>query len=452
VTTQPTRYRYRVLAWLTTAAAAAYLCRNAVGVAESTIRSDLLLSLDQSGWFMGVFFWTYAVLQVPSGWFIQRVGTRAALTCFALAWSLATASMGVVSGFWGLLLAQLVMGAAQAGVFPAACHTIGHWMPLTSRSAACGILAAGMQLGAILASGLTAELLGPLGWRNVFLAFSLPGILWAIGFAIRFRNLPAQVPRVNVEERHLIEGERGGAKSSEASPSEAVNSQGVESGRAGEAGCSTHVRSRSQQSTNPSMTFLVFLCGQQICRAAGYMFFASWFPTFLQETRGVSITASGYQQAFVLGGTLTGSLCGGYVTDWVYRRTSSLRMSRGGVGTIALGGCAMLIFIAYFVASANIAVGLITAGAFFAALAGPCALAATIDEGGQRVAELFGLMNMTGNLAAGACPVVVAWLVQQTNSWELTLLMFAVTYLVGSGCWLMISTLPNSSSLRTQHV
>jgi cyanate permease len=61
-------------------------------------------------------------------------------------------------------------------------------------------------------------------------------------------------------------------------------------------------------------------------------------------------------------------------------------------------------------------------------------------------------MNMTGNLAAGACPVVVAWLVQQTNSWELTLLMFAVTYLVGSGCWLMISTLPNSSSLRTQHV
>ena len=51
-----TSKRYEVLALLTLAAAIAYVARNAVGVAESSIREDLGLSLRQSGWFMGTFF------------------------------------------------------------------------------------------------------------------------------------------------------------------------------------------------------------------------------------------------------------------------------------------------------------------------------------------------------------------------------------------------------------
>src|SRR5262245_12192220 len=41
--------RYRALAWLTGATCLAYLCRNAVGVPESTIREELGLTLPQSG-------------------------------------------------------------------------------------------------------------------------------------------------------------------------------------------------------------------------------------------------------------------------------------------------------------------------------------------------------------------------------------------------------------------
>src|SRR5690606_24264830 len=81
------------------------------------------------------------------------------------------------------------------------------------------------------------------------------------------------------------------------------------------------------------------LCGQQICRSAGYMFFASWFPTFLQETRGVTVAQSGMMQGLVFGGTFAGCLVGGSVTDWIWQRTGSMRLSRSGVGTFALGAC-----------------------------------------------------------------------------------------------------------------
>ena len=50
------------------------------------------------------------------------------------------------------------------------------------------------------------------------------------------------------------------------------------------------------------------LCGQQTCRAAGYMFFASWFPSFLQETQGVSKIVSGNLQAAVFIAAIVGGL------------------------------------------------------------------------------------------------------------------------------------------------
>jgi ACS family glucarate transporter-like MFS transporter/ACS family D-galactonate transporter-like MFS transporter len=410
---RPTNIRYLALTWLSLAAALAYLCRNTVGVAESTIREDLGLTLEQSGWFMGAFFWTYAIFQVPSGWFAERLGTRIALSIFAVGWSVATLAVGVAPGFWLLIAAQLMMGVAQAGIFPAACNSIGHWMPLAGRSLACGILAAGMQIGAITASGLTGELMAPLGWRWVFVAFAVPGILWTIGFFLWFRDQPTQVAAVNASELELIRSER-------------------------------HVEESNQQSGPHELAELLaiarspvmwLLCGQQICRAAGYMFFASWFPTFLQETRGVSIAESGYLQGLILAGTLTGGLVGGMLTDWIWRRTRSLRLSRSGVGACALAICSLLILAAWFVQSPTLAVTLLALGALFAALAGPCAIAATIDIGGASVPQVFGMMNMCGNFAAAACPILVGKLFEWTANWNVVLLLFAFVYFAGAICW-----------------
>jgi len=415
-TAGPVAMRYRALGWLTLAAALAYLCRNALGVAESAIRDQLGLTLQQSGWFMGAFFWSYAMLQVPSGWFAERVGTRIALSIFALGWSAAMFCIGVAPGFWLLIVAQLTMGVAQAGLIPATCNSVGHWMPLTQRSFGCGMLGAGMQVGAIVASGLTGVLMAPLGWRWVFIAFSLPGVLWTVGFVRRFRDRPTDVLQPGSKELALIQ--RGRA----AEPLSRPGSGGQR-------------KRRMSMVTNPTMWWL---CGQQICRSAGYMFFASWFPTFLQRTRGASVEASGYMQGVVLGGALFGCVLGGVVTDWVWHRSRSLRISRSGVGAASLGTCSIVILGAWAVDSTELAVLLLALGAFAAAFAGPCALAAAIDIGGTRVPQVSGLLNMTGNLGAAACPIVVGRLFQLTENWNLVLLLFAGVFLAGAVCWIFV--------------
>jgi MFS transporter, ACS family, D-galactonate transporter len=416
-----TTVRYRVLAWLTLAAALSYLCRNAISVAESTIRSDLGLTVEQSGWFMGAFFWTYAIFQVPCGWFSERVGTRIALTIFAVGWSVATIGIGVAPGFWLLIAAQLIMGAAQAGIFPASCNSIGHWMPLAQRSFGCGVLTAGMQIGAIAASGLTGVLIIQFGWRWGFSLFALPGFLWAMGFISWFRDQPEQTTAVNENELALIRADRDSIEE------HSINGQ--------------------QSSVNEPFALLRiarspvmwWLCGQQICRASGYMFFASWFPTFLQKTRGVSVAQSGYLQGLVFAGTLTGCIFGGMLTDWIWKRTGGSRFSRSAVGAASLGACSMLILAAWFVKSPEFAVALLALGSFFAALAGPAAFTAVIDLGGPNVPQVFGLMNMVGNFAAAACPIIVGRLFEVTANWNLVLLLFAGVYFTGAVCWVLVN-------------
>ncbi len=411
---RPTRVRHQVLGLLTLAAAIAYLARNSVSVAESTIREDLSLTIRQSGWFMAAFFWSYAALQVPCGSLAHRRGTRFAMVAFACGWSVAAVCIGVAPGLWMLIVAQLLMGAAQAGIFPASCHSISHWMPQARRALACGTLAVGMQVGAIVASMATGPLIDFVYWRWVFALFAVPGFLWAAAFSLRFRDRPAEDSKVNGAELAMIRSGR---------PSE------------------------DTRSTAPAPTpwrliicnsALWLLCGQQICRASGYMFFASWFPTFLQETRGVSVTDSGYLQALVFAGTLTGSLSGGLLTDWIWQRTGSLRLSRSGVGATFLCGCSALILAAWFVESTFLAVILLSAGSLLAALAGPCALSATIDIGGDHVPQVYGIMNMCGNFAAAACPILIAEIFQWTSNWTVVLLLFAATYLVGAICWAMV--------------
>lgn len=437
MTEYPSAVRYQVVAWLTGAAALSYLSRSVVSVAESTIRNDLGLTLDQSGWFMGSFFWTYAIFQIPSGWFAERSGTRIALSVFAICWSVATIGIGVTYGFWLLIAAQLIMGIAQAGIFPASCNSIGHWTPLSQRSMSCGILTAGMQVGAITASAVAGILILQFGWRWVFVAFGLPGIFWAVGFLLSFRDHPEECPAVNPGELELI---RAGREATEAIKSdELVSHADPNDSNPYRVDSSLKVNQQNGLLSIMLSPAMLFLCGQQICRASGYMFFASWFPTFLQETRKVSVAQSGYLQGLVFAGTLAGCLFGGMLTDWIWRRTGGLRLSRSGVGAASLGACSLLILAAWFVKSPELAVGLLTLGAFFAALAGPCAFAATIDIGGSRVPQVFGLMNMVGNLAAAACPVIVGKLFQMTANWNFVLLLFAGVYFTGAVCWVLVN-------------
>ncbi len=79
------------------------------------------------------------------------------------------------------------------------------------------------------------------------------------------------------------------------------------------------------------------------------VFFMTWFPTFLQKTRGVSQLSSGLLTTVAGVGGVIGSLTGGYFSDWLLQRTGNARLSRQGIAIVGMSLCSLLIVASYFV-------------------------------------------------------------------------------------------------------
>lgn len=417
VPTAATGARFVVLGWLCLAATLAYVQRNSLGVAESTIRAELGLSEHDMGLAMSAFFATYALFQLPTGWLAHIGGTRRVLPSLTILGSLATGGLAFCHSIAALVVARGAMGTAQAGVFPCATDTIARWLPPNRRGLASGILTAFMSVGGAGGAMLTGYLLAIIGWRNVYLLFALPGFVWAAWFWWWFRDSPATHPSVNDAELAIIAP--GSVRSLDMSarpPREATRWGTIFFSRA-----------------------MWAICGQQFFRAAGYIFFASWFPTYLQQTRGVTIAQSGLLSSLPLLTFVAGSVIGGAASDALVQRTGSRRVGRQGLAVVSMIGCVLAVLAAYPIEDAWLAVIVISIGSGCAALAGPCAYSITIDLGGRHVPTVFSTMNTAGNVGAVVFPLVVPYLIQLPGGWDWVLALFAAIHLVAGICWILFN-------------
>jgi MFS transporter, ACS family, D-galactonate transporter len=403
-----TKVRYLVLVALCAAAMIAYVHRSCISVPAKLIQEDLQLSTADMSRIMSAFYLGYALFQLPGGWLGDRWGTRAALSLLALVWSAATGLMGLASTFGVLYALWLTNGLAQAGIFPCSVKSISQWFPASERGLPSGMLGSFMSIGAALASSLIGVLVEYVDWQVLFVMLSLPGILFAAVFYAWFRNQPAEHSWVSREEIDYIQGAENASANSG----------------------SSRVRWIDLLTCVP----LYLICLQQFFRAACYIFYTTWAPTFLQKGLGASLAGSGILTSLPLAGVITGSATSGLTIDWIWRRTGSRRLSRQGVGVASTLGAGLFLVLAQFLTELAPAVACITASAVCAGFSGPAGYTVTIDLAGKRVATLFSIMNMSGNLGAVVCPLVVGGLMEQQN-WPGVLLFLAGFYFAACVCW-----------------
>ncbi len=142
------RVRYVVLFGLCLAAAIAYIHRGCFGVCDKTIQEQQHLSSYQTSWILGVFFFTYACFQIPTGILVDRWGARRSLFLFGLlgavtlALSASTMVLGATAAFLVYYVSRALMGISQAGLFPASSRCLASWIPESRRAFAAGTLQA----------------------------------------------------------------------------------------------------------------------------------------------------------------------------------------------------------------------------------------------------------------------------------------------------------------------
>jgi ACS family glucarate transporter-like MFS transporter len=410
--------RYAVLVFLCAAATIAYVQRNSLGVVETEMRKEFNLSEEQSAWVVSSsFFLTYALFQVPTGWLGHIWGSRRALPGFSLICAAAALFFTVATGFPALVASRGVMGFSQAGLFPCATGTIKSWMPVSQRAFASGLLTASMQVGGAGGVAATGWLATQIGWRNTFALFAIPGFLWSVCFYLWFRDSPYDHPSVNNGELELL-----GNSSNELRESQTSNE--IEP-----------IPWRELLLNRP----MAWFCAQQFFRAAGYVFYSSWFTTYLKNARGVTnLTLAGILTSLPLCAYALGSFAGGWFSDWLLIRTGSRGISRKGLTMATQVAFTVFLIAAYPVRDATIAVLIISAGSFCAAIGGPIAYAVAIDMGQNHVRPVFSLMNMWGNIGAFALPLVVPYLVGKgaDTNWNRALVLIGAIHVAAALCWL----------------
>lgn len=421
---QPTRVRYVVLFGLCLAAGLAYVHRGCLGVVESTVRSDLKISKDDMGWAFGLFFWAYALFQIPTGLLVDRIGPRRSLLIFGLlgaitmALTASTLLTDSSTGFAILLLARLLMGIAQAGLFPASTRAISIWIPLKRRASAAGTLQACMALGGAIGAFSTARLMGIVTWHWIFLIYSIPGIIWSAWFFAWYRDRPDEHRSANEAERTVLRQPPASLPKSSGEWFVALTSLPI-----------------------------ILLCLQQLFRAGASTFWFSWCPTFFQEAHGLEKQAAGELSSLPIFGFMLGSIVGGIVADWLFQRTGSRRISRCGTAICAtfLGvSCFVLAFLLHDFGF-TVAVVMLVLGAFLAAGGNSCAYTVAMDLGGRNLAAVFGAMNMFGNFGSALfTQIAPKW----TSSFgpSAVVLLVAGSYFVGMLLWIPLR--PDAMSAR----
>ena len=384
--------------------------RISLSIAMPTIAKEFALSPAMQGLVLSSFFWSYALLQIPGGWLIDKLGPRKVVAGATVLWGIFQTLMGAATGGLSMLFLRVGLGGAEAPLFPAGSKLNALWLSRTERARGAVLMDAGSPLGAAIGGLAISNLILMFGsWRTAFVVAGLATI--ACGWlAWRYlRDDPAKHPGVNAAELDHI---RGGA------PSLASASAGGDIDEP-----AFPVRSA------------VAMCVGRMSWAMIFFGLLTWGPSYLTQARGLSLSQIGAATFFIFLAGALGSLSGGFLCDAL----CAMNFSRGKVvkSMIAVSGLVTLAVFASLptITSPVVAVAVLC-GASFLLMWGSLywSLPSLLASPG-RVGLLGACMNCAGSVGGISIPLITGFILQRTGSFDAVLHFYgacALVYIFGS--------------------
>ena len=386
-----------------------YLDRTVLGIAAPSLTADLKLTAAQMGLVFSAFSWSYALLQIPGGIFLDRYGTRVTYFIAIFFWSLFTALMAGVRSLTPLVLTRIGVGVFEAPCFPANSRVLATWFPQRERARANAIYSVGQYAGLGFLSVPLFWITQRYGWRGLFLIVGVLGMLFAFVWWRLYRN-PSESTAVNDAELAHIKAGGGGEYT----------------------GAPLQFKWRHIGALLKHRQILGAAIGQ-FGGNSTQVFFVTWFPTYLVTERGMTFIKAGLMTSLPFIAASVGVLVGGLISDTILTRTGSANLARKLpiVGGMLLAST--IVAANYVPADQNAMVILVMSIAFFGQ--GMTNLGWTVisDVAPKKLIGLAaGIFNFSANLAGIVTPIVIGIAVQWTHSFVGPLIYIAVVALIGA--------------------
>jgi MFS family permease len=152
--------------------------RYSISTVLEPIRKELHLSDANIAFLTGVSLAIfYVIFGFPLSWLIDRKSRRTIIGVCLIAWSALTVATGVARNYWQLLCARIGVGVGEAGGTPGANSLLSDYFPAARRPMALQVFSLGAPIGAWLGSQIAGAIAYHFGWRTMFLALGIPGVL-----------------------------------------------------------------------------------------------------------------------------------------------------------------------------------------------------------------------------------------------------------------------------------
>jgi len=268
-------------------------------VLKSTLRfTDAQLGLTGS-----VFLWVYGLCSPVAGQIGDRFSKRRLVALSLLLWSGVTAITGLSQSVGMILTCRALTGVTEALFVPAAVALLANAHRPENRSRAFALYATGQLAGIVLGGWYGGFVAQQFQWRLAFYTLGLAGMLYCVPY---FRFLSGFSEESNVETKR--------------------------------SGSPLAITALAR-----IPTYLVLCLVSSVFNLTLWLLY-TWLPDFLYEKFSLTLAGAGYTATVYLQtASLVGTLAGGALADYLYKRTKTARFWLIGIGLVLGAPCVHLI-------------------------------------------------------------------------------------------------------------
>ncbi len=302
----PTRFtlphlRWTICALLFLGSTINYIDRGTIAILAPHLHTVFHWTESDYGWITGAFMVAYAIMMVVSGGVIDRLGSRAGYALAMAWWSVAAMGHALARGVLSFGFARFMLGAGEAGNFPASIKSVAEWFPKRERALATGLFNCGTNVGAVVAYPLVGWMYLRWGWQAAFIGTGALGFVCMAAWLALYR-LPREHPWLAAAELEHIE---------RPAPADAPEV-------AARIPWATLLRRRAAWG---------FTLGKFLTDPI-WWFYIFWLPKYLVESRGFTIAKLEWFGMIPFLAAVPGSVLGGWFSGFLIRHGWTVNAAR----------------------------------------------------------------------------------------------------------------------------
>jgi MFS family permease len=384
---------WRLMPFLMVCYVVSFIDRSNIGFAKLHFMTDLGFTDAIYGIGAGIFYVGYVLFEVPSNLYLHRVGVRATLLRIMVLWGLCSAAMAFMVSAESFYIMRLLLGAAEAGLFPGMLLYLTYWVPLRRRARFTALFTASIPIAGMIGGPLSGWLIhafdgvnGMKGWQWLFLVEGLPAVALGVMAYFYLQDSPASSRWLTSDQKALIAADFAAERHAKAG----------------------HDRHTFKAALSEPRLYWLMGMGVGVLVSTGGVFF--WLPSIIRKSGIESVLTIGLLSVIPFFIALVSQYLNARHSD----RTGERRWHVAVPALMAAAGWMLLPVVSNSTALSLLMLTFVTAGTL--SLTGPFWTLPSTFLSGAAAAGGIALLSSVAGLGSVFSPMLVGWLSTTSGS------------------------------------